>query len=411
MWQAINAGPEQILRTSATLQQLEGELAQLRQTAGQTNQEMLALRRELDAPSALGVPVRAMQFLALLLALVAATAAWLWYRTARGAGGNWSGAQLDAVLEGLGTAPAPLGQAAFVPTPAQPVVTEPAAAPMQRSAQPVRPAAEPARPVMQVRAPSATMMRVETLSATFEEVDFLASLGLWNDAMDILKTYLEDSAAPAPLAYYELMRLCVHTDDAASLVHVRKRYAQVFGVESPKFEQINTPLGLESYPDLANRISGAWGTPEAQDFIELSLFTVAPAGKAFSLQAGRDLLFLHDLAMALGRESGLGAGSEEDDQALAPWARSDDPEEARQAAQEAADVTGGHLFGLDLDLTVEAPPAPEVVDSAPALLEFTLEDVPMPQEPADPFLTGAAPLPDDFDPFSEAVASERIRRS
>jgi hypothetical protein len=272
--------------------------------------------------------------------------------------------------------------------------------------------------VQQVRAPSATMMRVETLSATFEEVDFLASLGLWTDAMDILKTYLEDSAAPAPLAYYELMRLCVNTDDAASLVQVKKRYAQVFGVEAPKFEQINTPLGLESYPDLVKRICGAWGTAEALDFIELSLFTVAPAGKTFSLQAGRDLLFLHDLAMAQGRESGAGAGAEDDVHAIAPWAVSDDPEQARLAAQEAGEAAGGHRFGLDLDLSAEAAPEPEPKPE-PRPVPGELAPLELDPEPprgaptttVDPFNTGASALAtDDFDPFSAAVASERIRR-
>ncbi|MDB5860555.1 MAG: hypothetical protein JWQ76_4244 [Ramlibacter sp.] len=414
LWQALNVGPEQVLRTSATLQQLEGELAQLRQTAGQTQNEMMALRRELETPPVFGLPARAMQLLALVLALAAATAAFLWYRAARGGPGQWSGAPLDSVLDGLAAAPQPAGDGRMAPqAPARRLMPEPAADTMQRSPVAAAPAARP-RPAMQVRAPSATMMRVETLSATFEEVDFLASLGLWNDAMDILKTYLEDSAAPAPLAYYELMRLCVNTDDAASLVQVRKRYAQVFGVESPKFEQINAPIGVEGYPELSNRISGAWGTAEAQDFIELSLFTVAPAGKACSLQAGRDLLFLHDLAMALGRESGLGIDAEGDLHALAPWARSDDPEQVRLAAQASGDATGGHRFGLDLDLSVTSEP---VADSMPAPLELVPPKPPRapiaPVAPvaADPFATGASPLNEDHDPFSAAVASERIRRT
>jgi hypothetical protein len=92
---------------------------------------------------------------------------------------------------------------------------------------------------------------------------------------------------------------------------------------------------------------------------------------------------------------------------LAPWARSDDPEHALRAAQEAADETGGHRFGLDLDLTVEAPPRSE---SALAPLELSLDEPAVAPEPADPFLTGAAPLSEDIDPFSQAVASERIRR-
>lgn len=428
LWQAINADPTELLRTAASIQKLEGELAQLRQAAGQTRADMAALRQRLDSPPTPLASTRLAQFLALLLLLAGGTAGYLWWRNQR-AGAvptSWSGAPLDSSLDSVlppqAIAPQPLEQPApqaFAPvaekSAAQPLAGAgaagalPAAAPQEpAAARPTRPAG-PA-PVRPNRAEAATMLRVETLAATFEEVEFLCSLGLWNDAMDVLKTYLEDSNAPAPLAFFELMRLSVNTDDAAMLVAVRKRYAQVYGKDAPKFEQINSPLGLESFPELASRVTRAWGTPEALDLIELSLFTVPPAGKAISLQAGRDLLCLHDLAMALVRDSGGDQASEADGHALAPWANLEDPQQAAAAVQGAAESVGGYRFALDLDLGAAAE---ELPDSQPAELDSGLmrefESLRNAQAAQAARVTGPAPLAEDEDAFSAVMASEKRR--
>lgn len=429
LWQAINADPTDLLRTAASIQKLEGELTQLRQGAGQTRADMAALRQRLESPPAPLASTRLAQFLAFLLLLAGGTAGYLWWRNQR-AGEvptSWSGAPLDSSLDSAlppqDTAPQPLEQPApqaFAPvaekSAALPVAGAGAASVLPAPVPPERPAVRPTRPagpaqVRPNRAEAATMLRVETLAATFEEVEFLCSLGLWNDAMDVLKTYLEDSNAPAPLAFFELMRLSVNTDDAAMLVAVRKRYAQVYGKDAPKFEQINSPLGLESFPELASRVTRAWGTPEALDLIELSLFTVPPAGKAISLQAGRDLLCLHDLAMALVRDSGGDPASEADGHALAPWANLDDPQQAAAAVHGAAESVGGHRFALDLDL---GPAGEELPDSQPAELDSGLmrEFENLRNAQAAPKAPAPAPSPaetDHEDAFSAVMASEKRR--
>lgn len=389
LWQAINASPEQLLRTSANLQQMEGELARLRQAAGHTHDDVLALRRDLEAPQPLDLPAQGIKLLALLLALGAGTLAILWWRARQGAAGEWSGASLGPVFAGLEPAPVQRAAQAAAVQPVPPVKAAPAMQP-----QPV-----PAAPLL--HRPMATLLRVETLAATFDEVDFLSSLGLWNDAMDVLKGYLEDSAAPAPLAYYELMRLCVHLDDAGSLQAVRKRYAQVFGVDAPKFEQVSAPLGIESYPELAGRLTAGWGRHDALDFIELTLFTVAPPGKAFSLQAGRDLLFLHDLAMAELREGESGDGH-----AIAPWANADDP---RHALDAMPDVASHHRFALDLDLD-QGTDDDELRDSEPAPVELAPRRPAVRRPEPEPEATDSMPLAFDIEAFDAAVATERLRR-
>jgi hypothetical protein len=440
LWQALNASPVDLVRATALVLKLEGELAQLQQSSAQTRSEVVALRRELESPAAT-TGSRLTQLLALLVLLAGGTAAYFWFRNRSAAQAGWTGAPLEAGDSMLREAPPPQQPAPQAGQPVQPVqpVQPPsparfvaaagtsgagapgAGAPSQPmplvpdlslddlpagySVTPSRPerVAEvaplefefPDDPQVPARVPSPTMLRVETLAATFEEVEFLASLGLWNDAMDILKTYLEDAEAPAPIAFFELMRLYVHTDDAASLVSVRKRYQQVFGVEAPRFEQITAPVGIEAFPDLAMRVTRAWGTPQVLDHIEQYLFAVPQPGRAFSLAAGRELLYLHDLAMALLTDAGPGEDAE--GHALAPWASADSPAQARMAAERAAEVSGGHNFALDVDLTAQAEALPEpqqVKRPAP----------PAPRKP-EPELR----LDDGEDAFSAAVSRENRR--
>ncbi len=394
LWQALNASPTDLIRTTALVLKLENELSQLQNTSTQTRAEVQALRRELESPAATSGN-RLTQLLALLVLLVGGTTAYLWFRNRSATRRAGTGDPLDAgdsVLDSQMPPPAaelksrqpvrpiqPPAPARFAPAARRaepaPSTRMPLDADLSLDKLPSGFSALPPVPVS-ARAPlqfepswdqahpgpatAATMLRVETLAATFEEVEFLSSLGLWNDAMDILKTYLEDSGAPAPIAFFELMRLYVHTDDAASLVSVRKRYRQVFGAEAPKFDQITATAGLEGFPDLAMRVTRAWGTPQVLDHIEQYLFAVPQPGRAFSLQAGHDLLYLHDLAMALLTDSGArGTADDADGHALAPWASAETPAQARMMAEQAAEVSGGHNFALDFDLSAQPELLPE----------------------------------------------------
>jgi pilus assembly protein FimV len=243
------------------------------------------------------------------------------------------------------------------------------------------------------------VLRVETLAATFEEVEFLASLGLDADAMDVLKAYLHDSASPAPLAFFELMRLCNEGEDATAIGTVRRRYVQAFGVEAPRLEQLTAPIGLEQIPHLSGTITRAWGTSRALELIEEALFRVPEPGAALTLQAGRDLICLYDVAMAIATEGGAQAGSDAEAHPLAPWANAEDAIGARAAAQAAAEAQGGHHFALDVDLGAaheELPETAEPVDLAPLLADIqssAREKARVQQE--------------EEDAFSAAVASER----
>jgi hypothetical protein len=247
-------------------------------------------------------------------------------------------------------------------------------------------------------------LRVETLAATLEEVEFLSSLGLASEAMEVLKGYLHDSVSPAPLAFFELMRLCDEGEDATAIGTVRRRYVQSFGMEAPRLDQVIAPIGLDNMPHLSHRITRAWGTPEALGLIEEALFKVPEPGSALTLQAGRDLVCLYDVAMAIATESAGGqSASDAEAHPLAPWANAADAQGALEAAQAAAEAHGGHHFALDVDLDAapEALPEkqePEELQFAPLLAEMQASAARQ---------NAVRVQQEEEDAFSAAMASER----
>lgn len=408
LWRALNADPAEILRTGAQLQQLEKDVAQLRITAQQTSADLAVVRERLETPQAQGL-AQAVQFLMVLLVAAAAGASYYWYRSARTAraAAAWYEPHGEDAPPAAVQEPGAAAPAAFT-------VVQPQAAAQAAPGQPVPvPAADPVaagpvefEPPEDLHPAHRLTLRVETLAATFEEVEFLSSLGLWGDAKDVLKAYLEDSVAPAPLAFFELMRLCVQTDDSAALAAVRRRYLQFFGAEAPPFERLAAPLGLESQPELSTRITRAWGKPQALELIEQSLFTVPPPGKVLSLQAGRDLIGLFALAHTLAADAEAaqaGAGHE-----LAPWAHSESPD----LVPADADATDPGL-GLDLDLNVAAPLQAAAPEPVAQELDFELEPLLAEFEAvrAQHAVDAAKEAEEEAEAFSAAVASDSARHS
>lgn len=416
LWQAINADPQDLLRASVRLQRMEQELGQLRQAAGQTHAELVVLRQRLEQAQPWYASNVLAQVLGILVLAAAAAGGMLWYRTRRLAeAGNWyvpreaaAGATLDAVPalreEPLSPPPVSAPREAVVPVPvAVPRVEVP-----PQPAFPQRPAPRPAivdDPVVDFEIPQATFeaqrpdgaLRVETLAATFEEAEFLSSLGLYADAMDVLKAYLQDSAGPAPVAFHELMRLCDQAQDAVAVATVRRRYAQALRVEAPRLEQVTADVGLEGMPALAARIQRAWGGPGALDAIEQALFEAPTPGVPLTLQAARDLLFLHDVALARATQGTAQPADAAEAHPVAPWAHAEDTHAANLAAQAVADADGGEHFGLDLDLTAPVTPSGPVLE---------LEPLEAP-EPPPAQAQGGEPVEEE-DAFSAAMASERV---
>jgi hypothetical protein len=225
----------------------------------------------------------------------------------------------------------------------------------------------------------------------------------------VLKTYVEDSAGPAPLAFFELMRLADAEGDAHAVAAVRRRYAQVFGVEAPPLAQLTAARGAESLPALSAALTAAWKGGDVLQVIEDALFQVPAPGVSLTLQAGRDLLALYDLA--LGRVIDA-AAAEGDAHPLAPWAHAGDATAALHATQAADDAAGGLRFALDVDLGAAPEPLAERAvrpdERAAALLAE--KQLAAARESAEAAAAQRAAREAE-DAFSAAVAFERVPAS
>lgn len=423
LWQAINADPQEILRTGAMLQKLEQDLAALREDAAHSRQQIAALRQRMDPgrPWYASEPlVKVLAGLVLAAAVAAIVIAWrlrkarrweeAWYELA-----DRADAPLDddervvgEVAPRFAAAPdsaTPRSVEAPKPPLAAPIGERPPAAPIGN-----RPATHVGVELQETQhcgqatdqRKAEPALRVETLAATFAEVEFLQSVGLTQDAMDRLKAYLQDSDRPAPLAYLELMRLGEEAGDSAAVAAARRRYASTFRVEAPRLPQISADSGVDAMPQLCARLTRAWGSPEAPATLEQALFSVPTPAAPMSMRAGRELLLLHALAA---EETGVAFGTA-DAHPVAPWADAEDAQEAQAALAYAAEGQGGGRFGLDVDLSEQAADVAEV--SMTALPELQLAPVPPGIEVAPERDLERRREEEAAEAFSAAVASERV---
>lgn len=382
LWKALNADPQEMLRTTTMLHKLEADVAQLRANSSAARGELARLRQQLDAPVPAPRARDAWQAAAVLALIAGALGGFLWWRrrpvAPRSAGGHWYEPAGPVAVEPAMARAAASVAPADMPSPAPVLEPLPVIGPAVPA---VRPAAvEPAAARRTPRALPHPALRVETLAASLREVEFLCSLGMWGDAMDVLKAYLQDSDAPAPLGFHELMRICVETDDAAGLAAVRRRYTHTFGVEPPAFDQLVADDGLDDHEAFMRRVQAVWGTPRVLGLIEQRLFSAAPEDEPLSLRAAHDLMELHTLARATVRETGASAGiAEPAGSPLAPWAGAEDADAVQAAAQAGGDVSEAHRFAIDIDL--DAAPAPLPVSVAEPRVQ--------PQRPPAPARRGA----------------------
>jgi len=382
LWQGLNAEPAaQLLRTGDTLQRLEGELVNLRSSAGQTQAEMAALQQLLDAPAP-GVPFPGRLVLALTLLALAGMGGLLWWRTARRQqAGSWPSRAPDSPLDSVAprqeTPPPPAAPRQEPPSPVAPKATPAVRQSPGRGAEaglvPQAPVASaeppplefdiaPPAPILRRSAAAASPLRVETLAVNLQEVEFLASIGLRGDAADVLGSYIGDRGQSAPVAYFELMRLYAHANDADALEAVRARYTQAFGVEPPPLAQIDAPGGLQARPDLAAQVARVWGTPQVLETIADLLFAVPDNDQALSPETARDLVCLHKVASQLQREDAAGTGGVRGSagHGFAPAAPAGEAGPAR--------ASSGLDLDLDLDLDALASELQPRADAATASL-------------------------------------------
>jgi hypothetical protein len=141
-----------------------------------------------------------------------------------------------------------------------------------------------------------------------EEAEFFVSLGQFDKAIDILTTRVAQFGESSPLVCLDLLRMYHDLGREAEFEVMRTEFNHWFAGYVPKFSEFgNDGRALEKYPQIMERISALWPSPEVLDYIEGCLYRQAAGddGVVFDLQAYLDLLLLHGVAKQMVRHADM----------------------------------------------------------------------------------------------------------
>ncbi|QHI97269.1 hypothetical protein GT347_04300 [Xylophilus rhododendri] len=132
-----------------------------------------------------------------------------------------------------------------------------------------------------------------------QNADFFASLGQYDQAIELLQGYIDSHPGTSPGAYLDLLQL-FHT---LSLTDPYRKlsadFNAVFNAELPTFATfLKRSRDLFSYEDVLGQIAQNWSRAEVLDLIESFLVRQPDlqAHPPFQLEAYRDLLMLYEVA-------------------------------------------------------------------------------------------------------------------
>ena len=297
-----------------------------------------------------------------------------------------------------------------------------------------------------------------------QHADFFVSLGQYDQAIDVLKKSIKESADVSPLAYLELLKIYHTLGRQSEYQQQREVFNRIFNSHIPDFPAFTQEgQSLEGYPAVLRSIESQWGTPKVLDLIEVSLFRddAINGGEPFDLAAYRELLLLYAMAQSTVRQAG---GSLQDAMSKARVGRTSRPQDleldvikpapleasapretsftqpmllmSEMAPLDAQDthpepLVPSHRPPLDLDLDLnldfsnselmamqELPAVPAAIPSAPAALDLDFDldldlgapapvAVPTPVTPVAPSIDSNMLEFDLFDPKVEAKISPK----
>ncbi|WPB58214.1 hypothetical protein [Xylophilus sp. GOD-11R] len=194
---------------------------------------------------------------------------------------------------------APIGHSVSAERPVSHLDSEPAFAPSrQPGAEPLAPTSAEAamRAARELRSGSAN-----ELADVQQNADFFASLGQYDQAIELLQGYIASHPGTSPVAYLDLLKLFHTLSLTDPYRKLRGDFNAVFNAEVPPFASfLKTTRDLSGYTDVLQRIAEAWPRPDVLDLIESFLIRHAGEGShpPFQLEAYRDLLMLYEIAKA-----------------------------------------------------------------------------------------------------------------
>ena len=132
-----------------------------------------------------------------------------------------------------------------------------------------------------------------------QQAEFFMTLGQCEDAIDMLQNSIKQNEDANPLVYLDLLKMLHTLSRKTEYDSIRQDFNRIFTGRVPPYIAFNEPTkGLDSYPELCEKIVAGWPSKPVVDFIEQCLLrgSVNISSGRLDLEAFRDLLMLHSLA-------------------------------------------------------------------------------------------------------------------
>lgn len=381
LWRALNAQPQDLLRTAERLRGLEAEISSLRSLSMRHRTEIYSARESLQATQSQRHTGLALA--ALLALLTGGGAAYFWNRSRRpdalASVASWY-PDLEPQAEPASedeSQPAPMARSPERQSPSVVVQPEPVIKRqppvMQREVAPQvlldaaleftlpEPPAAPPPPVHV--GPGRRGLKVDALHGAQQQSEFFVSLGQFDEAVAVLAEHIHESGEKPVLAFLELFRIYHALGMPANYEEVQSEFRRTFDIDFTSYSEYKEERReLETYPTAVARLSVSWPSAQSQEMIEELLFKKpASARDLLSLEACRELVWLYSLGQDLVYSTGAPAGLQllgdadlPNNHFILPWAAGEEqgpPElslDRLSAIDVAPDLNG---FGVDIDLT------------------------------------------------------------
>ncbi len=141
-------------------------------------------------------------------------------------------------------------------------------------------------------------VKAEELFDVQQQAEFFVILGQHEQAIEVLRTHIDESAETSALVYLDLFNLYHQLKREADYEALREDFNRRFNGKIPAFEFYDeSSPGLEAYQVALTRIEALWPSPKVLEIIEESIFRRPDEGaEAFDLEAYRELLMLYSVA-------------------------------------------------------------------------------------------------------------------
>ena len=180
-----------------------------------------------------------------------------------------------------------------------------------------------------------------------QQADFYMALGQYDEAIEVLETFIKNSGEANPLVYLDLLNVFRTLSRKTSYDRCRTQFNSLFSGHVPAYGEFNSAgQDLETYADVCMRIAASWPSQDAVQFIEKCM--VRGAGNdpqwEFDLEAFRDLLMLHAVARRINAVSDAG---------LLPFTIS--PDLGRLAVPASSEPTSESAAEVSVDFDLSEP--------------------------------------------------------